>query len=117
MKEWKNIKIFIQTSTQKKLDNDRIIQIVYNSGLFTNFTLLLNFYMTIPIVNVTVEGGVSLLNNIKDDLRNRMSNELLNDLMIIFLHGPQPDFLQEDDLNEAIYIWKEKKKRYFYFEG
>lgn len=64
--------------------------------------------VTIPVATAEPERGYSTMNYIKDELRNRLNEERLNDLMRIYLHGPP---LTAVDWRAILFIWYSRKAR------
>ena len=65
-----------------------------------------------PLGTASVERSFSTMNSIKTSFRNRINEELLDALLMIKYNGP---ILTETSyiINDAINIWKSKKKRRF----
>lgn len=75
---------------------------------FPNLSILARIGMLLPTSSVDAERGFSAMNRLKNKLRNRMSNDLLDSLMFIHLNGPSID---DFDGLPAIEHWKATKDR------
>lgn len=73
-----------------------------NSNEYTNLCKLLNFILILPFSTAECERGFSQLNLIKNDVRNRLSTDTVNDLLMIKLYGPS---LTDFSPDEAIKLW------------
>jgi len=62
----------------------------------------------VPIGSAECERMFSLMNRLKTDLRNRMKNSTLNDLMTV--NRLAPETLSEDELDELIEFWEAECK-------
>lgn len=73
-----------------------------DSNEYTNLCKLLNFILILPFSTAECERGFSQLNLIKSDIRNRLSTDTVNDLLMVKLYGPNlTDFCPD----EAINLW------------
>jgi len=75
----------------------------------------LQFLLVLPIVSVEVEKGFSLMNLTRTDLRNRISDDLFEDIIIVKYHGLDWRYLPLHIIDKWVdnYINK-KKRRYLY---
>ena len=62
----------------------------------------------VPIGSAECERMFSLMNRLKTDLRNRMKNSTLNDLMTV--NRLAPETLSDDELDELIGFWEAECK-------
>ena len=62
----------------------------------------------VPIGSAECERMFSLMNRLKTDLRNRMKNSTLNDLMTV--NRLAPETLSDDELDELIDFWEAECK-------
>jgi len=80
-----------------------------------NFVKIIRFYLAIPISNAPLERGFSLMNLVKNDLRNRMNDDLLGALTAIKFNGTDPRNIPFDSkvFTDAEEHWKNAKGRRF----
>ena len=64
--------------------------------------------LLLPMSTADCERGFSCLQRVKTDLRNRLSNKILNYLLSISIEGPSPD---EFPYDEACDIWARWRNR------
>ena len=69
----------------------------------------------LPLNTAACERGFLLMNIVKTDRRNRISDELLDHLMVVSLHAK---FIKSEEdearlISVASKLWDLKKKRYF----
>jgi hypothetical protein len=76
---------------------------------FYNLFPIIELFSSIICSNAEVERGFSCMGRIKDDLRNRLTTDSLNDLMIIRLCGISESSY---DPNYDINLWN-TEGRYF----
>ncbi|XP_066272600.1 zinc finger protein 862-like [Branchiostoma lanceolatum] len=57
---------------------------------FRNMQVLVEIYMVFPMNSACCERGFSSVNRIKSDWRSSLSNQMLNYLLQISVHGPDP---------------------------
>lgn len=68
--------------------------------------------LALPVSNAWPERGASKIKLIKNRLRSRLKNDLLNSLLQISLNGPQVFTKESDDLiKRAVKVWMTVKKR------
>ena len=60
----------------------------------------------VPIGSAECERMFSLMNRLKTDLRNRMKNGLLNNLMTVNRLGPSLPVLTDEDIDAMIEHWE-----------
>ena len=58
--------------------------------MFPNLTKLATIGLLLPVSSVDCERGFSTLSRVKTKLRNRLSNKVLNYLLMISIEGPPP---------------------------
>ena len=82
---------------------------------FTELWKLVQILLVLPLNTAACERGFSLNNIVKTDRRNRLSDELLDHLMVVSLHAK---FIKSEAdearlISAASKLWHSKKKRYF----
>ena len=90
------------------LSSDPIDQAFKDIFFKTDYNELLELfkiYLTLPSSNAEVERGFSCMKRIKTQLRNRMSTQLLEDLMNISLNG---DKIEDWNVEESVLYWIKK---------
>jgi hypothetical protein len=75
----------------------------------TKNTLYFQFYAT----TCTCERGFSCMSRVKTTLRNRLTNTILQGLMMVSVHGPDDS---EFDYRRAMTIWGKLRKRHILVE-
>ena len=70
------------------------------------FLVLVLIARLVPIGSAECERMFSLMNRLKTDLRNRMNNSRLNDLMTVIRLAPGLDKLTDEELDEWIDVWE-----------
>ena len=78
------------------------------STMFPNLAKLAAIELLLPVTTVDCERGFSTLLRVKTKLRNRLSNKILNYLLMISIEGPHPTDFPYD---VACDIWSQMKKR------
>jgi len=76
--------------------------------IFPNLHKLAVIALEIPMSSADCERGFSALKRIKTRLWNRLSNRILNHLLMISIEGPM---LEEFDFEKAADIWGAQKNR------
>ncbi|CAM8986774.1 unnamed protein product [Rhodiola kirilowii] len=59
---------------------------------------LICLILTIPVATATTERAFSSMKIIKNNLRNKMSNEFLDDLMVVYIERTFIDCISNDDV-------------------
>ena len=85
--EWNKIKNFAFVNC-KGQPNIEICSKLLTLEAFCIFNLIINYYKSLPVSTVAVERGFSEMNYSKIDLRDRMTEELLDELLGILVQGP-----------------------------
>ena len=81
---------------------------------FPHLWKLVQILLVLPLNTAACERGFSLMNIVKTDRRNRLSDELLDQLMVVSLLAAKKTEQEETKIVcEAIKLWHSKKKRYF----
>ena len=81
---------------------------------FPHLWKLVQILLVLPLNTAACERGFSLMNIVKTDRRNRLSDELLDQLMVVSLLAAKKTEQEEAKIVcEAIKLWHSKKKRYF----
>jgi len=77
---------------------------------FPNVVKLAALALTIPVTTVECERGYSAMNYVKGELRNRLNEQRLSDLMRVYLEGPE---LLDKSLawRDILLIWYSRKNR------
>lgn len=75
---------------------------------------LLKLVLILPVATASVERVFSALNLVKDKLRNRMSDEYLNDCLIIFVERNIFSKVNEDDIMESFMAMRKRKVKELY---
>ena len=70
------------------------------------FLVLVLIARLVPIGSAECERMFSLMNRLKTDLRNRMNNSRLNDLMTVIRLAPGLDELTDEGLDKWIGVWE-----------
>ena len=88
---------------------------VLRRNTFTELWKLVQILLVLPLNTAACKRGFLLMNIVKTDRRNRLSDELLDHLMVVSLHAK---FIksEEDEVRliiAASKLWYSKKKRYF----
>ena len=88
-----------------------MLLLISNSALramFPNLAKVATIGLLLPMSTADCERGFSSLQRVKTDLRNRLSNRILNYLLVISIEGPDPtDFPYQ----EACDIWSGWRNR------
>ena len=74
--------------------------------------LLIEIEIAFIMDTACAERWFSLMANLKDKKRNRMNDQLLNQLMFICLHAPKDILALKKIVNDIRLIWKASKDRY-----
>jgi len=77
-------------------------------NIFPNIHIALRIYLTIPVVNCTVERAFSKLARIKNKNRSSQTQDNLSSLMIL---SPQNDILQNLSFDKTLEIFATQKAR------
>ena len=82
---------------------------------FTELWKLVQILLVLPLNTAACERGFSLMNIVKTDRRNRLSDELLDQLMVISLHAKYTSSEGDEAelISAASKLWHSKKQRYF----
>ena len=59
--------------------------------MFPNLTKLASIGLLLPMSSVDCERGFSALSRVKTDMRNRLTNSMLNHLLMLSIEGPSPE--------------------------
>lgn len=91
----------------------RIMQMRSAFGpLYPCISMIAEIALALPVSNAWPERGASKIKLIKNRLRSRLKNDLLNSLLQISLNGPQVFTKESDDLiKRAVKVWMTVKKR------
>jgi hypothetical protein len=106
--------IFIKNFSKHKSALDICTNIIEDHRFAPAVTLvrLAQIFLLTPASSSCVEGGFSIVNEIKSDIRNKMGSKMLNFVMIC--QNKVMDDVTDDILEKAAVIWfkGEKKRRY-----
>jgi hypothetical protein len=109
-----------QTShSVKKVTNvATLIDIFQNSpvnlvGMFSEIGTLLRIFITVPISTATAERSFSALRRIKTYLRSTMTQERLNNVMLLHCHKDRTDALELETINKEFMQSNEQRRNYF----
>ena len=109
LSEWKSIRSLIwqryRTMETNKAWRNMFIDC---SQDFPNFFKLLSIILILPVSTVYCERGFSYHNITKNKIRNRLTNENVDNLMRIMLEGED---IANFDFNEAYKIWANEANR------
>jgi len=110
--EWYSLKLYIFHEWPSDKDLNVLWQKVRTRSFLKELKTVLHCYFSLPLGTASVERSFSTMNSIKTSFRNRINEELLDALLMIKYNGP---ILTETSyiINDAINIWKSKKKRRF----
>ncbi|XP_078670963.1 zinc finger protein 862-like [Branchiostoma floridae x Branchiostoma belcheri] len=91
--EWQELKVVVQRHfmhVRPRILWQRLMQgLVGRPDQFTNIQVLLEVYMVFPMNSACCERGFSCVNRVKSDWRSSLSNDMLNYLLQISIHGPE----------------------------
>ncbi len=113
--EWKTFRTYLLTQKKAgKLMNQRevcvkLVQDGMLKDVYPQLSLAAEIFLIAPISTATVERDFSTMNRILTKLRNRLTTEHLNQLMIISIEGAET--LTEEMKEEIINYWKNVKPR------
>ena len=88
-----------------------MVLLISNSAMqamFPNLAKVAMIGLLLPMSTADCERGFSSLQRIKTDLRNQLSNRILNYLLLISIEGPSPT---EFPYHEACDIWSGWRNR------
>ncbi|XP_078368574.1 uncharacterized protein LOC144652439 [Oculina patagonica] len=101
---WKQTEMLTTESCMKK--------VVRLRDIFPLLSRLAEVGLALPVSNAWPERGVSCLKRLKTRLRSRLSQKMLNSLMMISINGPKPFSKDaEDVIKAAVQRWLSAKKR------
>jgi hypothetical protein len=113
--EWNSVKIFLQHYKNNNKEADFIQMWKHildtNEDFFfnnPNIILVVRIAFLIPLSNAHVERIFSQTKLIKNNLRNKMHLNTLDDHLMILLNGPE---IKNFDFLKALEHWESKKKR------
>jgi hypothetical protein len=89
----------------------RVSEIMVKDGMHTSYALvyrLIELVLTLPVATASVERIFSAMSIIKTDLRNKMDDEWLNDLMICYT---EKEIFRSISNEKIIKRFEEMKKR------
>ena len=89
-----------QLTTQEMMKH--LLKTAEMKSMFPNLTSLASIGLLLPMSTVDCERGFSTLSRVKTDLRNRLSNIMLNHLLMISIEGPAPS---EFPYDKACDLW------------
>ncbi|KAK3712177.1 hypothetical protein QZH41_005804 [Actinostola sp. cb2023] len=114
MSEWQKIKYnFVSWKKAEVLTAELCMKkILALRDIFPSLSHLAEVGLALPVSNAWPERGVSCLKRLKTRLRSRMSQKMLNSLMMISINGPKL-FSQEakEVIGAAVENWLSSKKR------
>ena len=79
------------------------------SMMFPNLTKLAAIGLLLPVSTVDCERGFSALTCVKTDLRNRLCNKTLNNLLMISIEGPDPMDYPYDQACDLWASWRNRR--------
>lgn len=110
--EWQLISVMIKGDSYRSLSwHETLIKLATTSELqdcVPQISKLAQIGLILPVSTVECERGFSALKRIKTDLRSRLKEETLNNLMNISIEGCEP---ANFDYEQAAEAWSTKKKR------
>ena len=109
LEEFKKFKTMVSTEWTK-LEPDQIYEKIEKSQHFIYIKRLIKIYRSLPLSSVECERVFSSVNRIKNEMRNRLEDETLDDLLMISSNGID---IKDFDFQESFQRWKSEKKRYF----
>lgn len=83
-------------------------------SVFSELEKLLRLYLTIPVTTCTAERSFSALRRIKTYLRSTMTEERLNNILLLYAHKDETDHL---DLTEIAHLFVSSNTRREEFFG
>ena len=108
IEEWPELKLRVREilSTEPTIKYlpmwQRVLHKYEEHPALSNVLALLQIVLSIPVQTFTLERGFSLMKQIKTDWRNRLSSQILSQLMMIELDGPDLDHFNAEP---AIMKW------------
>jgi hypothetical protein len=97
----------------KRYTYNGVWQAVYqHNDIGEKAKLLIEIEIAFIMDTACAERWFSLMANLKDKKRNRMNDQLLNQLMFICLHAPKDILALKKIVNDIRLIWKASKDRY-----
>ncbi|XP_077868878.1 zinc finger protein 862-like [Saccoglossus kowalevskii] len=100
-KEWKTVIPALHHSTMKMIATDM-------TQTCPNLSKLAQIALVIPISTADCEGGFNALARVKTQLRNRLSQKVLNALLLVSIEGPAPD---KFNFKKAATVWNEIRNK------
>ena len=76
--------------------------------IYPNITTLATIAAVIPVSSVPCERGFSVQNRVKNCRRNRLNEDVVNDLMMITMQGPA---VGDFDFREAMLLFRQQRNR------
>jgi hypothetical protein len=73
--------------------------------------LILKLALILPVATATVERVFSGLNLVKNQTRNRMCDELLNDFLVTFIEREIFSNISEDDIIHTFMVIRKRKAK------
>ena len=113
--EWMRFKFIKFPATSLQLANRSLWDFYFQyRETFPHLWKLVQILLVLPLNTAACERGFSLMNIVKTNRRNRLSDELLDQLMVVSLLAAKKTEQEETKVvSEAVKLWYSKKKRYF----
>ena len=81
--------------------------------MFCEVDKLLHIYLTVPVTTATAERSFSALRRIKSYLRSTMSEEKLNNVMLLHVHKELSDNLDISKVAQIFVSANSRRQRFF----
>ena len=102
-----SLKIFARNTRIQSLQ-DFALQLLTFKEEYPDFALLMEHFMVIPLNSATCERGFSSQNIVKTKLRNRLTEDRMDQLLRVAINGPS---FGNFDYNKAAQKFREMKER------
>ena len=108
--EWRAVKQLVLNEAYPRTNMAMLWSIIhkYHPGEFPNLSIIIGLALTVPTHTADCERAFSAQNLIKTSKRSKMSESLLDDLLVIQLEGPG---VQEFEYEAVLKVWRKIKKR------
>ncbi|KAL5022022.1 hypothetical protein ScPMuIL_001177 [Solemya velum] len=109
MQEFSSFKLYLHKYKEKKFDTILSSSLGTSlKSLYPNLARLAEICLVIPASIADCERGFSAMKRVKTDLRNRLSQKILNALMMVSVQGPPP---KEFNFQRAVEKWGSMRRR------
>ena len=114
------VKTYEQSQGLRKLEvtNVRTIAEVFNGvgitkQMFSEVDKLLRLYFTVPVTTCTAERSFSCLRRIKTYLRSSMTEERLNNVILLHVHKDETDQLDLEEVASTFISANDRRRSFF----